>query len=65
MKLFEKMINKLFSRISSDVVVSEGPKYVFEYLRYAMLCPISYHLYNLKNVKKTPWRSVSFDKVAG
>ena len=28
-----------------------------------MHCAIWYHLYNLKNVKKNPWRSVTFTKV--
>ena len=30
-----------------------------------MLCAIWYYLYNLKNVKKHPWRSVTFSKVSG
>ena len=40
--------------------------YVFSFycLSYVMLCAIWYHLYNLKNVKKHPWRSVAFSKVA-
>ena len=28
-------------------------------------CAIWYHLYNLKNEKKQPWRSVNFSKVTG
>ena len=34
-------------------------------LAYVMFCAIWYHLYNLKNMKKNPWRSVTFSKVAG
>ena len=30
---------------------------------YVMRCAIWYHLYNLKNVKKNPWRSVTFSNV--
>ena len=33
-------------------------------LLYVMLCAILYHFYNSKNVKKQPWRSVNFSKVA-
>ena len=29
------------------------------------LCAIWYHLYNLENVKKHPWRSAIFSKVVG
>ena len=32
---------------------------------YVMFCTIWYHLHNLKNVKKNPWRNVTFSKVAG
>ena len=32
---------------------------------HVMFCAIWYHLYNLKSVKKKPWRSVTFSKVAG
>ena len=30
-----------------------------------MFCAIWYHLHNLKNVKKNPWRSVTVSKVVG
>ena len=30
-----------------------------------MLCAIWYHLYNFKNMKNPPWRSVTFSKIAG
>ena len=30
-----------------------------------MRCAIWYHLHSLKNVRKHPWRSVTFSKVAG
>ena len=30
-----------------------------------MFCAIQYHLYNFKKLKKKPWRSVTFSKVAG
>ena len=30
-----------------------------------MLCAIWYHLHNIKNMRKHPWKSVTFSKVAG
>ena len=29
-----------------------------------IICSVWYHLYNFENVKKNPWRSVTFSKVA-
>ena len=44
-------VNRLSPPIKNDVFV--------------MLCAIWYHLHNSKNVKKTPWTSVTFSKVTG
>ena len=58
-------------------IVENTPSLIFDsFLNMALLRPVSYwsnmmrcaiwyHLYNLKNVKKHQWRSVSLSKVAG
>ena len=54
-----------FWRTTNKVLFFSNLKDTRQAINAVMFCVIWYHLYNFKNVKKYPWRSVTFIKVAG
>ena len=57
-----KVVNRSMRRLIHFEIENRLTHTAFLYL---MFCAIRYHLYNLRNVRKKPWRSATVSKVAG